>query len=81
MMRTLWKAGHGPNNVPEYLKEQKAGSRATDKTADKTAYTKMKHFSLEQTLLCDHSLESSLRDDFNEWSQHSVWWRIEELWW
>ena len=29
--------------------------------------------SLDQTQYRDHSLESSRRDDSNEWSQHRVW--------
>ena len=32
-----------------------------------------------KTLLCHHSLESSLRDDSNEWSHHMVWLRNNEV--
>ena len=30
---------------------------------------------LDQTLCCDHLLESYFQDDSNEWSQHKVWLR------
>ena len=30
-------------------------------------------FSLNIFLCCDHSLESSRRDDSNEWSQYRIW--------
>ena len=34
---------------------------------------------LNQTLWCDHSLELSRRDDFNEWSHHRVWLKNEKV--
>ena len=34
---------------------------------------------LNQFLCCDHELESSPRDDSNEWSQHKIWLRLMEI--
>ena len=35
--------------------------------------------SINQFLCCDHSLESSHRDDSNEWSQHRNWLILKEI--
>jgi len=50
------------------------------KATDQSVIPRMSTFLLLiKTIWCDHSLESSLRDDSNEWSHHMVWLRFKRI--
>ena len=52
-------------------------NRATFKRQKNMFFKKCSYIS-HQTLWCDNTLESSLRDDSNEWSHHKVWARYKK---